>query len=206
VLAAIGEDDGKSGQVSILKGDMMNEMKRNRYSTGAMIFHWIIAIAGIVTWRIVETAEHASDVDKGYWMDHHKALGITILVLTIGRLIWRLSHPVPPLASTVAKWQKILARSVHIIFYVMLIGLPIGGWLATSYYGGNINMWDLFTVPGLPVGFDEEMGKSIIGLHKTGGEILIYLIGLHILGALKHTFWDEDGTLFKMLPFGRAQA
>lgn len=50
------------------------------------------------------------------------------------------------------------------------------------------------------------MGKSIIGLHYTGGEVLIYLIGLHILGALKHTFWDKDGTLFKMLPFGRAKA
>jgi len=204
VLAAIGEDDRKSGQVSILKGDMRNEMKRNRYSTGAMIFHWIIAIAVIVTWRIVETAEHASKVDKGYWMDHHKALGITILVLTLGRLIWRLSHPVPPLASTVAKWQKILARSVHIIFYVLLIGLPIGGWLATSYFGRGVDMWGMFTVPAIPVGNSPEMGKSIIGFHHTGGEILIYLIGLHILGALKHTFWDKDGTLFKMLPFGRA--
>jgi cytochrome b561 len=83
VLAAIREDDKKCGQVSILKGNVMNVTKRNRYSTGAMIFHWIIAIAVIVTWRIVETAEHASKVDKGYWMDHHKALGITILVLTL---------------------------------------------------------------------------------------------------------------------------
>jgi cytochrome b561 len=88
----------------------------------------------------------------------------------------------------------------------LLIGLPIGGWLATSYFGRGVDMWGMFTVPAIPVGNSPEMGKSIIGLHYTGGEVLIYLIGLHILGALKHTFWDKDGTLFKMLPFGRAKA
>jgi cytochrome b561 len=184
----------------------MSGTKRSRYSTGAMIFHWIIAISVIVTWRIVETAEHATDADKSYWMDHHKALGITILVLTVARLMWRFTHPVPPMSAAIAKWQRALARSVHIIFYVLLIGLPIGAWLATSYFGRGVDMWGLFTVPVLPVGNSPEMGKSIIGLHKTGGEILIYLVGLHILGALKHTFWDKDGTLFKMLPFGRVKA
>lgn len=180
----------------------MTDLARSRYSTGAMIFHWTIAIAVIVTWRIVETAEHASKVDKAYWMGHHKALGIAILVLTLGRLAWRLAHPVPPMSSTVAKWQRLLARGVHILFYVLLIGLPIGGWLATSYFGQGVDIWGVFTVPAIPVGNSPETGKSIIGLHKTGGEIMIYLIGLHILGALKHTFWDKDGTLFKMLPVG----
>lgn len=177
-----------------------------RYSAGAMIFHWLIAIAVIVTWRIVETAEHASKSDAAYWMGHHKALGITILLLTLGRLAWRLTHPVPPMSLAVARWQRLLARGVHILFYVLLIGLPIGGWLATSFYGYGVDMWGVFAVPALPVGESKDIGGQIIGLHKTGGEIMLYLIGLHILGALKHTFWDKDGTLYKMLPSGRVKA
>lgn len=167
-----------------------------------MIFHWLIAIAVIANWRIAEAAEHASKADEAFWMGQHKAIGITILVLTILRLLWRFAHPVPAMPKSYATWEKMLARTVHVIFYVLLIGLPIGGWLGVSMFGGNIDMWGLFTVPGLPVGEAPDTGKAIIGLHKTGGEIMIYLIGLHILGALKHTFWDKDGTLFKMLPFG----
>ena len=184
----------------------MTQLTHSRYSNGAMIFHWAIAIAVIATWRIVEAAEHGSKADGAYWMGHHKALGITILVLTVLRLMWRLAHPVPPMASTIAKWQKVLARSVHITFYVLLIGLPIGGWLGVSFFGAGVDMWGMFTVPALPVGGSQTTGKSILELHHTGGTILIYLIGLHILGALKHTFWDKDGTLFKMLPFGRVKA
>lgn len=183
----------------------MTDPVRSRYSTGAMIFHWTIAISVIVTWRIVEAAEHASKAEEAYWMGHHKALGITILVLSLGRLAWRMAHPVPPMSTLVPKWQRYLARAVHIFFYVLLIGLPIGGWLGVSFYGYGVDIWGLFTVPAIPVGESSDIGGQIIGLHKTGGEILIYLIGLHILGALKHTFWDKDGTLFKMLPFGQAK-
>ena len=184
----------------------MTVTARSRYSSGAMIFHWVTAVAVITNWRLVEVAEHASKADQAYWMGHHKALGITILMLTLARLAWRLSHPVPPISTAVPQWQRVLARTIHILFYVLLIGLPLGGWLAMSYFGRGVDIWGLFTVPVLPVGSSPETGKSVIGLHKTGGEIMIYLIALHILGALKHTFWNKDGTLFKMLPFGKVKA
>ena len=175
-----------------------------RYSTGAMLFHWIIAVAVIVNWRLVETAEHASEADAGWWMGQHKALGITILLLTLGRLGWRLMHKAPPLPVNYAAWEKMLARGIHILFYVLLIGLPLGGWLAGSYFGRGVDVFGIFALPPLPVGENPEAGKSIIGLHGTGGEIMLYMIGLHILGALKHTFIDKDGGIYRMLPFGKA--
>ena len=180
----------------------MTDAARNRYSTGAMIFHWLIAIGVIANWRIAEAAEHASQADAGAWMGTHKAIGISILVLTIGRLLWRFTHPVPPLPG--AAWERILARTVHVIFYVMLIGLPIGGWLASSYAGRDIDMFGLFNWPLLPVGADRDAAGSIMDLHAAGGQALILLVGLHILGALKHTFISRDGGLLRMLPFGRA--
>ena len=182
----------------------MSETGRSKYSTGAMIFHWVIAVLVIVNWRIVEAAEHASKAEEAALVGNHKAIGITILVLTLARLAWRLSHKVPPLPDTMANWEKILSRTVHVIFYVMLIGLPLGGWLAGSFAGKDISYFGAFTIPALPVSENFDMAKAIIGFHKTGGEIMIYLIGLHILGALKHTFYDKSGGLARMLPWGKA--
>ena len=181
----------------------MNQTAARRYSTGAMLFHWTIAIAVIVNWRIAEAAEHADMPAKAEIFANHKALGILILVLTLGRLAWRWTHPVPALPSDLAKWEAVLAHTVHIVFYILLIGLPLGGWLANSMTGRDIDFFGLFTIPPLPIGANEDLGGSIFDMHALGGTIFLYLIGLHILGALKHTFFDKNGGIFRMLPFGK---
>lgn len=182
---------------------MVSTTSAQRYSRGAMVFHWVIAILVIWNWRIAEAGEHASGAEKMAIFADHKALGITILALSLARLGWRLSHPVPALPSNYAGWERLLARATHVIFYILLIGLPIGGWLANSLAGREIDMFGLFVIPALPVGTNEGLAETIFGLHATGGQVMIYLIALHILGALKHTFVDKDGGLFRMLPFGR---
>ncbi|MBB3033159.1 cytochrome b [Alteriqipengyuania lutimaris] len=176
--------------------------RRSRYSTGAMIFHWLIAILVIVNWRIAESAEHLEGAEKGAVFANHKALGMLILALTLGRLAWRLTHPLPRLPENYAKWERVLARATHVIFYVLLIGLPLGGWLASSLVDRPIDFFGLFTIPMLPVGTDSDLGGAIFDAHATGGTIMIYLIVLHTLGALKHTFIDRDLGIFRMLPFG----
>lgn len=182
----------------------MTDTAARRYSLGAMIFHWTIAVAVIWNWRLAENADHAADkAQAAAIMGDHKALGITILILSLGRLVWRLTHPVPPLPSDLKAWEAKLARAVHIIFYVLLIGLPIGGWLASSFYGQGVDVFGIFTLPALPVGENKGLGHTIFEAHATGGSIFIYLIGLHILGALKHTFFDKNGGIFRMLPFGK---
>lgn len=178
--------------------------KQQRYSRVAMVFHWTIAGLVIFNWRLAENADHAASRAEAIAIfADHKAVGITILALTIGRLAWRLSHPVPPLPATYANWERMLARTTHVIFYVLLIGLPIGGWLANSLAGREIDMFGLFTISALPIGSNEGLAEAIFDIHKTGGNIMIYLIGLHILGGLKHTFFDKDGGIFRMLPFGK---
>jgi len=181
----------------------MNDTAARRYSTGAMIFHWLIAILVIMNWRIAETAHHLEGAEKAAVFGYHKAWGMLILALTVGRLLWRWSHAVPPLPSGLKPWEATLARSVHVIFYVLLVGLPLGGWLASSYGGRPIDFFGFFTIPMLPVGENKGLSKSIFEAHETGGSIFIYLIGLHILGALKHTFIDKNGGIFRMLPFGK---
>lgn len=178
----------------------MNEAAQSRYSMGAMIFHWVIAVLVIVNWRIAEGAEHLEGAAKAAAIAPHKAIGITILVLSVLRLAWRLTHKAPPLSESLAAWEKALAKGVHWFFYIMLIGLPIGGWLAGSYANSPVDYFGLFTVPMLPVEQNFDQAKAIIGQHKLGGEIVIYLIGLHILGALKHSFIDKVPSLSRMWP------
>lgn len=179
------------------------DASRRRYSGVAMAFHWAIAILVIMNWQIAERAHQFEGALRGEIMGYHKAWGMLILALTLGRLAWRLGHRVPPLPANYAAWERVLARTVHAIFYVLLLALPLAGWLGSSFYGRPIDFFGLFTIPVLPVGENKGTAKQIFELHETGGMLLIYLAGLHVLGVIKHLFIDRDGQLFRMLPFGR---
>ncbi len=181
-------------------------MSQIRYSTGAIVLHWLIAIAVIVNWRIAEAAEHLASAEKTAVMANHKALGITILILTLLRLAWRFVKSPPPLASTLKPWEARLAKTVHLLFYVLLIGLPLGGWLANSFFGQGVSVFGIFTLPALPVGQNPDAGEGIFEVHATLGTAMLVLIVLHVLGALKHHFLDKDGNLYRMLPFGSAKS
>ena len=176
---------------------------KSRYSLVAMAFHWTIAVLVILNWRLADMAHEIKGPEGGALMGDHKAFGMLILALTLGRLLWRLAHPVPRLPANYARWEVVLARATHVIFYVLLIALPLGAWIATSLAGRPIDFFGLFTIPTLPIGLNKGLSHEIFDLHGTFGMILIYLVGLHILGALKHTFIDKDGGIFRMLPFGR---
>ncbi|MCB2065952.1 MAG: cytochrome b [Erythrobacter sp.] len=178
-----------------------------RYSGVAMLLHWLIAVAVIVNWRLAEAAEEATvRADAFAYMGNHKSLGITILVLTLLRIGWRLIHRPPPLRASMAGWEKALAKAVHVIFYVLLLGLPLGGWLAESYEGHAVNVWGLFSLPALPVGENEALSHTLAEIHGTSGKIMLLLIVLHVAGMLKHMVVDKDGNLWRMLPFGTPKA
>lgn len=176
---------------------------RRRYSAGAMAFHWAIAILVIANWRIAEAAEQFEGLAASAVWNYHKAWGILILVLTLGRIGLKLAHPGPPFPAHLAAWERALARTVHFTFYVLLIALPLAGWLANSLMRRTIDFFGLFTIPALPVGANKELGGRIFDLHAATGTLLLLLIALHLLGVIKHLVIDRDGELFRMLPLGR---
>ena len=167
-----------------------------------MLLHWAIAILVIVNWRIAENAEHLPREEAGAVMANHFSVGVTILVLVLLRLAWRLLHPPPPLAAHLQPWERILAKTTHTLFYVLLIVMPIAGWIAMSSFGRGVSVWGLFELPPLPVSENMARGEAIFGAHAVAGTILLALVVIHILGSLKHTLIDRDGNLFRMLPFG----
>lgn len=181
-------------------------MEGKRYSGVAMLLHWLIAIAVIVNWRVAEAAEHASEAESREIMGTHMSIGVTILMLILLRLAWRKMHPPPPIAAHVSGWERVLAKSVHIAFYVLLIAMPLAGWVAMSSFGFGVNIYGLFELPPLPIPQSQELGGAIFDAHAAAGTALLVLIVLHVLGTLKHTLMDKDGNIFRMLPFGTPKA
>ena len=176
-----------------------------RYSTGAMILHWLIAIAVIMNWQIAETAHDLPKELGREVMGYHMAWGMTILVLTVLRIVWRLTHRPPPYSSHLKSWEVALARVTHSIFYILLISLPVLGWVAMSAYGNAISVFGWFDWPALPLPKDPDGAGAVFDIHETLAKAMLLLILLHVAGALKHTLYDRDGNLFRMLPFGRVK-
>lgn len=175
---------------------------RSRYSTVSLILHWGIALA-ILTQVLLITAHEATEGQaiSREFVEVHKALGITILLATLFRIVWRLMNPPPPLPAGMKPWEKIAARVTHVGFYVLLIFMPLSGWAAVSARGRDISFWGLFDWPLLPIEGGREMARTILDRHEMGMKVVYVLVALHVIAALKHHFVDRDDVLRRMLPF-----
>jgi cytochrome b561 len=139
----------------------------------------------------------------------HKSLGLTVLVLSILRLLWRLTHTPPPLPPGVPAFEVFAAKLTHWIFYGLMLALPLTGWaiVSTSSWGLPTIWFGLFEWPHLP-GLAESVHKKELNdvfgeTHEILAYIAIALIGLHTGAALKHHLWNRDTVLTRMLPFLR---
>jgi cytochrome b561 len=177
-------------------------MQQIRYSGVAMLLHWLIAALVIANFIIPETLEGLPHEEFMDAMWPHKALGLGIFCLVLLRLVWRLVHRPPPLPSSLRPWERILAKTVHTAFYLILLAMPVVGYVANSYDGSDVNVFGLFAVPRLAVPADDAFAHRLFHLHGFVGTVLLALIALHVLGALKHQFVDRNGDLYRMLPWG----
>ncbi len=173
----------------------------SRYTKGAIWFHWVIAACVIANILIVELTESLSKPERRAWMGTHKAIGIAVLVLTIGLIVWRLGHRPPPQPATMKRWEIVLSKTVHFLFYFLLLALPLTGWLFISAGGRGIDFFGLFAIPALPVGDSKNLLDLSENAHKLLGNAMLYLGILHILAALKHQYIDRDGLMGRLNPF-----
>ena len=183
------------------------------YSAVAIALHWLIAALLISLilfgwWmedqrEMIQSYEEFLTVKSAF--NWHKTGGILVLLLSLARLGWRFTHPVPALPDGMTRWESMAARTSHVGFYVLMIGLPVGGYVAASAYGPEqpILFFDAITLPKLPVPQTEGFQAFSGSMHGAGAWALIALTGLHIAAALKHQFIDKDGVLARMIPMIR---
>jgi len=127
----------------------------------------------------------------------HKWLGITVLFLVIIRLLWRATHPAPKLDLKMPIWQEKVMALTHVALYLLMFAIPLVGWLMSSAKGYTVNYFGLFDLPDL-VGKDKALGHQLKEVHELLANVLVALVGLHVLAALKHQFIDKDGLLGRM--------
>lgn len=174
---------------------------RNRYSTVSLILHWLIAALIVVQVLLIQAHEATDGPISREFVQIHKSVGLTILVLTLGRIGWRIANPAIALPDAMRRWEKLLARATHVLFYVFLIAMPLVGWAASSAAGREILWFGLFEWPALPIDGGRETARDLMDLHELAAKGLYVLIALHLAGALKHQFIDRDNVLHRMIPF-----
>lgn len=170
-----------------------------RYSLGAIILHWLVAVLIVANVAIVLLAEDMPRERAMGWMAIHKANGITVLLLALVRIGWRLTHPWPPLPDTIPAWQARLARLTHHLFYFLIVAVPLAGYIFVSAASGGkpIDMYGLFDFPGLPLARDRAGADIGHEVHEILAFATVGLVVLHIAGGLKHAFADG---FFRMWP------
>ena len=192
----------------------MPRVNQVRYNSVAMSLHWVIAaliIANILLAWYFNTLNGAAKIPP---VQLHKSFGITILLLSLARLVWRFVAPPPALPATVQRWERAVAGLVYILFYVVMIGMPMTGW-ALSSASPLIAIYPikLFNVVPWPaIGYLTHLPRDqmksahtlFINLHGLGAKLAYALIVLHVLAAARHWLILRDGVVGRMIPFLRA--
>lgn len=170
------------------------------YDGVSRTFHWLVVALVLLQVALALVLPSVLPASAGdsitAW---HLATGSTILFVMVLRLAWRLTHPMPPAPRDLSPGLRILARATHWAFYLVLILLPLLGWMAANAYGATPRLLGLIPLPRL-VAPDQALGESIGGVHKTIAMFLLALIALHVSGALYHALVKRDGVIRRMIP------
>ncbi len=184
----------------------MSAEASSRYNAVAIAFHW--AMAALLLFMIW-LGWNMEDNEARYQL--HKSIGITILFLALARLAWRFANPPPPLPEGMPRLEKTASHAVHIAFYAVMIGIPLGGWLMVSVSPLQVAtvLYGVISWPHLPFTeglISEDLFEFVEFFHSKGAWVIIGLLALHVAGAVKHEFGAEDGVLKRMMPglFGKS--
>ena len=171
------------------------------YSRGAIWFHWIIAALVVANLLIGFFHEDFDKAARTWMMFFHKSFGLTVLALSLGRLIWRLRHRPPAFDPVLRAWERSLARATQWLFYALMIAIPLTGWLLVSSAGRATSYFGLFEIGALPVAQGDAAKDGWESVHKNLGIAMITLIALHVAGALKHHFEGHKHLIGRMAPW-----
>ncbi len=168
------------------------------YSRTAQYLHWAVAAMIVLQFVLIEIAEGTSSrIAVLGLFANHKSVGMTILMLAVLRLGWRLANRPPKLPAEMPAWQVQVSALTHWALYAFLFAMPISGWLMSSAANYSVSWFGLFTWPDL-VSPDEGLKETLKTIHDLLGKALFVFALLHVLAACKHHFLDKDDVLKRM--------
>ena len=172
------------------------------------MLHWTIATLIIFNLAVGSVMESIPRPTRSLFVATHAMAGVLVLVLSLVRVLWRLTHRPPPLAADMSALERGLAHAVHYALYLMMLVMPLIGWAILSAHpsqpGHGIPLLGPLELP--PFGFisrwqdpfQKLMHDRFVGLHEAGGWIMFGLLLLHVAGALKHQWIDKHAELARM--------
>ncbi|WP_296631504.1 MULTISPECIES: cytochrome b [unclassified Thiobacillus] len=169
-----------------------------RYSTPAIVLHWLVALLIFVAFPLgLYMADLPLSPEKLKLFSYHKWIGVTVFMLAGLRVVWRLTHTPPPLPASVASWQRRASAVAHGLLYLLILVIPISGWLMSSAKGVQTVWFGVLPLPDL-IGKDKALGHLLEEVHETLNYTLLALVVLHVAGALQHHFIERQPFLQRM--------
>lgn len=176
-----------------------------KYSHLSIALHWLVALIIVITmplaWVMTDLPTSPQKLQFYTW---HKWLGVTVFLLTVLRVLWRMFKPAPPLSAAIPVWQRHMAAASHVALYLLLFAIPLSGWVMSSAAGFPVVYLSIWQLPDL-VGKDKALLETMKNVHGTLADGLLAVLALHTLAALKHHYIDRDDVLVRMLPFLRTR-
>ena len=190
-----------------------------KYTNVAIALHWLIGIAilfmfvlgwfmtelpketpkttsfdifnlGLITWGVEEEQSQRS-----FYFNLHKSVGLSLLMLIVLRMYWRFTHRPPAFLNSMKLWEKRLAKATHHSLYVLMFLIPLSGIIMSAGSKYGIKWFGIKVIPGFD---DKAIRELFYEFHEIFGLLLLLILILHILGAVKHSVVDKDGTLRRM--------
>lgn len=172
----------------------------SRWGWLTITIHWLSALTVVGMFALglwmVELTYYDDWYKKGPSL--HKSIGITLFLLTLGRIVWRLQNITPDHLAAHKIWERKVAGIVHLLLYLLLFGVMISGYLISTADGRGIEFFGLFEIPATVQGLENQEDTAGV-IHLILASTLIGIVLLHAGAALKHHFIDRDLTLRRML-------
>lgn len=170
------------------------------YTKTAKALHWLMAI---LLFGLLALGFYMHDLplspEKLKLYSWHKWASVTAFLLVAFRLLWRLAHRPPALPASMPKLMQFAAHAGHLLLYVLMIAIPLSGWLMSSAKGFQTVYFGVLPIPDL-LDKNKEIGDLLALAHKSLNLLFVAVLAGHIGAALKHHFIDKDDILTRMLP------
>lgn len=171
------------------------------YTATAIRLHWLMAI-GLAGTSALGLYMHELPLSpmKLQFYAWHKWAGVTLFALLLLRLSWRLAHRPPGAPIGMPAWQLLAAEVAHRLLYVLMVAIPLSGWLMSSAKGYQTVLFGVLPLPDL-LAKDKELGDLLATAHRFLNFAMAGLVLVHVGAAIKHHRIDRDGVMQRMLPF-----
>jgi cytochrome b561 len=179
--------------------------KNTNYAWGAVAksFHWLLAamiLGQLVLGRVADKAALSpAKLDLFVW---HKSIGVSILLLAVLRLAWRLANPPPLAPAGIPRHETLLAKSGHILLYLLMFAVPLSGWWVSDSSRVPFKAFWIMPMPDL-LPIDRSMQEIAGRVHGLLIAVLLAVVIVHTAAALRHHFMLRNETLIRMLPVRR---